>query len=45
MGRGDNRSSPKARQRRAWRKKKALLRKRLEASKSAQAATGAKKKK
>jgi hypothetical protein len=32
MGRGDNRSSRKVRQRKAWRKKKARLRKKLEAA-------------
>ncbi len=41
MGRGDNRRSLKARQRRAWRKKKAQLRKKIEGSKSAQAALAA----
>lgn len=45
MGRGDNRRSLKARQRRAWRKKKAQLRKKIEGSKSAQAAAGTAKKK
>ena len=40
MGRADNRRSPKARQRAAWRKKKARLRKKIEASKAAQAGAG-----
>lgn len=45
MGRGDNRKSPKARQRAAWRKKKARLRKKIDASKAAQTGAPAKKKK
>jgi hypothetical protein len=45
MGRGDNRKSPKARQRAAWRKKKARLRKKIDASKAAQAGAAPKKKK
>lgn len=44
MGRGDNRKSNKARQRAAWRKKKARLRKKIDASKANQAAAAKKKK-
>lgn len=32
MGRGDNRRSPKTRQLKAWRKKKARIRKKIEAA-------------
>jgi hypothetical protein len=45
MGRGDNRSSPKSRQRRKWRAKKARLRKKIDASKAAQAGAATAKKK
>ena len=34
MGRGDNRRSPKHRQRKAWRRKKLRLRKKIEDSKA-----------